>query len=104
MNEDSNEIPEQLIINNKDEFYMWILIYIQGLIFFIIINIGIKFRTMQYIPDRSDKTILEAIDNIFCIYNKGGFNIKEIHADPEFNKIDSNIMDELDIIFNPAPT
>ena len=40
---------------------------------------------------------------MFCVYNKGGFNIKEIHADPEFNKIDSNIMDELDIVFNPTP-
>ena len=46
---------------------------------------------------------MEAIDNVFCVYNKRGFNIKEIYADPEFNKIDSNIMDELDIVFNPAP-
>ena len=71
--------------------------------FFTTISIDIKFRTVQYIPDRSGKTILEAIDNVFCVYNKGGFKIKEIRADPEFNKIDSNIMDELDIVFNPAP-
>ena len=29
---------------------------------------------------------MEAIDNVFRVYNKGNFKIKEIRADPEFIK------------------
>ena len=63
----------------------------------------IHFRTIQYIINTKDNTIMEALDNVFRVYNKGNFKIKEIRADPEFIKISDDVLDEMDIQFNPTP-
>ena len=57
----------------------------------------IHFRTIQYMTNTKDDTIIKAIDNIFRVYNKGNFTIKEIRADPEFIKISNEILNDMDI-------
>ena len=46
---------------------------------------------------------MEVIDNVFRVYNKGNFKIKEIRAGPEFIKISDEVLDNMDIEFNPTP-
>ena len=46
---------------------------------------------------------MEAINNVFRVYNKGNFKIKEIRADLEFIKINDEVLDDMDIEFNPTP-
>ena len=46
---------------------------------------------------------MEAIDNVFRVYNKGNCNIKEITADSELIKISDEVLDDMDIEFNPTP-
>ena len=76
--------------------------YIQGLTFLTTISIDLKFRTIKYIPNRKEKTIFQAIDEVFWLYNKRKFIIKEVWADPEFTKLSQELLDELDIYFNPV--
>ena len=64
----------------------------------------VSFRTIQYITNTKEHTIMEAINNVFRVYNKGNFKIKEIKADPEFIKISDKILDNMDIEFNPTPS
>ena len=46
---------------------------------------------------------MEAINNVFRVYNKRNFKIKEIWASPEFIKISDKVLDNNNIQFNPTP-
>ena len=74
--------------------------YIQGLIFLTAILIDLIVRTIKYIPNWKESIIFQAIDEVFYLYNKRKFIIKEAQADPEYTKLSQELLDELDIYFN----
>ena len=59
------EVPKELIENNKEVVLCVDIIWIQGLPFLATISIDIGFRTVQYLANTKEKTIMEAIDNVF---------------------------------------
>ena len=97
------EVPKGIIKNNKEVVLCVDIIWVQGLPFLATISIDIGFRTVQFLNNTKEKIVMEAINNVFQVYNKGNFKIKEIQADPKFIKISNNILDDLDIQFNPTP-
>ena len=97
------EVPKELIQNNQEITLCVDIVYVQGLPFLATISVDIHFRTIQYMTNTKDDTIMEALDNVFRVYNKGNFKIKEIRADPEFIKISDDVLDDMDIHFNPTP-
>ena len=90
------EVPKELIENNKEIILCMDIVY-PRFTFLAIISIDVSFRTIQYIINIKEDTIIEAIGNVFRVYNKGNFKIKEIRANPEFIKISDKVLDNIDI-------
>ena len=44
----------------------------------------IRFGTVQYMTTRTTEDIYQGIEYAVKLYNKGGFNVTTILADPEF--------------------
>ena len=55
--------------------------------------------TAELIDKRSKMLLYEAMDHVFRVYNKAGYNIKYLHVDPEF-KFMTETMKELDVTVN----
>ncbi len=51
--------------------------------FLVTVSKNIKLVIVVHIDNRSEKTLLEALDKLFRVYNHAGFQIKEVFADPE---------------------
>ena len=96
------EIPKQLIEANKNVILCMDIIHVQGLRFLTTISIDLKFRTIEYLEDWKIKTIYLGLDSVLRVYNKAGFEVKEIRADPEFIPLEEEVMDEMNIQLNPA--
>ena len=69
--------------------------------FLVTISKKIKYTTIDPIPSRHKSDMLNAFDNVFRIYNTAEFQIKMIHADPEF-KIFKDDFADIDIELNCA--
>ena len=52
--------------------------------FLTMISKRICYRTIEWIPNRSTTSLLNAFTNVFCIYNCAGLTIWSLHCDPEF--------------------
>ena len=77
------------------------IMYIQNIMFLVTISKRIKYTTIDPIPSRRKSDMLNAFDNVFRIYNTAEFQIKMIHADPEF-KIFKDDFADIDIELNCA--
>jgi hypothetical protein len=67
---------------------------------FLVTMSKIKLITIQYIEDRRDETIMEALEHTFVKYNHAGFDAQEIHCDPEFETIKLSLEIKYDLIVN----
>ena len=75
------------------------IMYVQGQTFLTTISSKICYRTVEYIPDRSESALCRAFDNVFQLYNLHGFVITSIAADPEFEVLEKHMAD-IDIELN----
>ena len=75
------------------------VMYIQGLTFLTTISKKICYRTIEYVVDRSEDSLMSALDNVFRIYNLNGFVISKMFADPEFVELKPTLAD-IDIELN----
>ena len=82
---DEIDIPEEILKRLKDLDMEIDIMFINGIAFLVTTTLILKFRTITYSPSRKKKAILEALDEVFRIYNKAEFNIVNIRADNEFN-------------------
>ena len=48
---------------------------------------------VQPIPNRSTKALNAAFDEVFRVYNRGGFTISRIYCDPEFRHLRQTMVD-----------
>ena len=90
------EIPKALIREHKNVELCADIMYIQNMPFLTTISKSISYRTIQWIPDKTTKTLMDAFDAVFRIYNKAGFIINILHCDPEFCHL-KDVMDDVDI-------
>ena len=71
------------------------IMFAQNIPFLTTISRRLCYRTAQVIPNRSTKALTKAFDDVFCIYNRGGFTISKIHCDPEFRHL-QDVMADID--------
>ena len=64
------------------------------------IDRAIHFRSLIPLKSRSQDDLYMGIDKILRNYNKGGFNIKMIHRDREFEEFMDLIKDDLEVDMN----
>ena len=69
--------------------------------FLVTVSKRIKYITIDPIPTCRKSNMLNASNNVFRIYNTAEFQIKTIHADPEF-KIFKDDFTDIDINLNWA--
>ena len=93
------EIPKEIMKTHKDIHLCADIMYVQEVMFLVTISKNIKFMMAEPIEKRSKMLLYEAMDRVFRVYNKAGFNIKYLHVDPEF-KFMTETMKELDVTVN----
>ena len=85
------EIPKEFIEAHKGVILFVDVLYIDGVTFLLTLSKNIRLITIWYIKDRKEETLLEAVDETFTKYNKAGFEIKEFHADNEFQCFEDHL-------------
>ena len=93
------EIPRELIKAHKGVILCADIMFINEVPFLVTMSKNIQFITSRYLPNKKKESLLEAFDATFIKYNKAGFVIKELHADPEFECIEQE-MELNDITMN----
>ena len=96
------EIPEKLKDEHKNVTLCADIVFVDNIPFFHTISIDLNFRTIEELATRTQRDILEALDNVFRIYNKAGYTVVEIRTDPEFTSLQNDLFDDMDIIINPT--
>jgi hypothetical protein len=94
------EIPQELIDNHSNVILCMDVMKINGLSFLTTISRNIMYRTAEWVPQQTSSVYRSAMDNIFCIYNKAGFNITTIHCDNEFQPLMNELQDVYNIRMN----
>ena len=99
--QDYIKIPSELKNAYQGIHLCAVLMYIQGIIFLVMVSKNIKFITIQCILTRSKSLVCKAFDQTFRVYNKAGFKIDTIYVDPEF-KVLKYVFINNDITMNYA--
>ena len=60
------------------------------------------YRTCSKIPNTTSEAYYKVIDKVFRMYNKGGYTIKRIECDGEYEPLMEKVQDDLDIEMNYA--
>lgn len=81
---DHIEIPPELVLRQHHVDLCVDTFFVNGLPFFSSISKRLMYRTCVRIPDRSAAHYRTALEDLFGIYESGGFTIVRIHADQEF--------------------
>ena len=81
------EIPPELIEAHKGIELCVGNMFIDGVGFLLTVSKNVQLVTIRFIPERCKANLRTALDHTFSIYNKAGFEIKTLHADPEFECI-----------------
>ena len=63
---------------------------------------NICYRTSQFVIDKSVSSYQAALHEVFKIYNKAGFHIREIRCDNEFKPLQSVLQETYGINVNFA--
>ena len=87
--DDYVEIPKELIRAHQGIVLCADVMWIDGVPSLLTISKNIKLHTIRYIESRTQTTLLEALDDTFVKYNHAGFEIKQLHADPEFQCVET---------------
>ena len=85
------EIPRALIQAHQGIILFADNMFIDGVMLLVSLSKHIKLGTSTYLPDKNKNTLLWTLEDIVLHYNKAGFYIKELHADPEFNCVKPDI-------------
>ena len=87
------EIPRELISAHQGIILFADVMFIDGVPMMVTLSKNVRLITITYIPLRDKDTLLWALDDVFRKYNMSGFEIKEFHADPEFQCVTKELED-----------
>ena len=86
-------VPKALMKKHRNVELCADIMFIQGLPFLTTISKKIKYRTIEWLKDRSKESLLAAFDTVFQIYNKAGFQIAKLFVNPEFRVLEDEMTD-----------
>jgi hypothetical protein len=77
-------LPPDVFDRNQETTVCADIMYINGITFFVTVSRKIKFGTIQDLSSRTKINVLRAMDRIFAIYHAGGFTVRHMLMDGEF--------------------
>ena len=92
------EIPKELISLNEEVILSIDGMTVNTLKFLTTISHEIYYRTGQYVATATSDEFIKCMNEIYYVYKKGGFTVREIHCDNESHKA----MDEFAASKNPV--
>jgi hypothetical protein len=98
--EDSIEIPEELILQNREIDLCIDIMYVNECGFMTTIDQTIQFRSALPIENRTHEEYYRVLDMVLRLYNSAGFHIKTIHCDGEFRAMMDKVKDDLGVCMN----
>ena len=78
------EVPRELKLAHQGIILCADILFIEEIPFLMTVSKHLKFITIRFLPNQKKDTIAKALDETFVRYNKADFEVKELHADPEF--------------------
>ena len=96
------EIPTTLIATHKSVALCMDTMTINGLSFLTTVSKNIKYRTIEWLPNKTGTSYRSVLDNVFRLYNKAGFTIVTIDCNNEYKSIMNDIGDNTDVKMNYA--
>jgi hypothetical protein len=98
--EDTIEIPEELILQNREIDLCINIMYVNKCGFMTTIDQMIQFRSVLPIENRTHEEYYHVLDMVLRLYNSTGFHIKTIHCDGEFRAMMDKVKDDLGVCMN----
>jgi hypothetical protein len=96
------EIPSELILKQKDIVLCIDRIKVNGLTFLTTVSRNICYRTAQFVIDKSVSSYRAVLHEVFKIYNKAGFYLREIRCDNKFKPLQGILQETYGISVNFA--
>ncbi len=93
------DVPKEILKPHRSVDLCIDIMYVQRQMFLVTVSKNIKLVIVVHLNNRNEKTLLEALDKSFRVYNHAGFQIKAVFADPEFKFMRDPLID-LDIKLN----
>ena len=91
---DQVAVPDELYDRHNEVTLAIDAMFINKLPFLTTISKGIMYRTAMWMTKRTVEQYHEKLDQVFDIYNKAGFRIKEVRCDNEFHPIFDGIEED----------
>jgi hypothetical protein len=100
--EDYVEIPRELIAAQQNVTLCADAMKVNGLWFLTTISRNLYYRTAQHVAKRDSGVYTTAFESVMAVYNRGGFQIRRIHADNEFRPLMETMANKHGIAMNYA--
>ncbi len=80
-------VPHMVVERKKVVMMAADVFFVNGIPFLITLSRNIKFVTVEHLPVRTTKALVKHIKRVLHVYGRGGFNVRTILMDGEFEKI-----------------
>ena len=100
---DTIAVPKEIIELHKNVILGVDLMMINKNIFLVSVSRNIKFMTTEFIENMELETILECLKKVIEVYHKGGFYVRHILADLQFEGLSDILYQKYNITYN-APS
>ena len=92
---DQIELLKKLLKRHSDVISCVNIVFINELAFFVTISIDIECRAVECVSNRFTKKVSKALNDALKKCNKAEFQVREIEADNEFNKLKKHAFDNV---------
>jgi hypothetical protein len=100
--DDFIELPRELFEQQEKIVLCIDGIKVNGLTFLTTISKNIFYRTAQFIETKAVSNYMDALKEVFQVYNKAGFRVQEIRSDNEFHPLLNSLYTDFGIRLNMA--
>ena len=84
-------VPPDILDRHRDLVVSMDIFFINKIPFLLTTSRNLHFGTVEALPNRQIRTVLQAIQRMLAIYHARGFRVRTIPADPEFQPLDGMI-------------
>ena len=80
-------IPRAIYERYKDIVLTADVMFVNGIAFLVTLSRGIRLYTTEHIPNRKKDQLTRSLNRITDLYTRGGFRVRTIMMDIEFEKV-----------------
>ena len=88
------EIPSELMNSQRNVDLCFDTVFINGMPFLSTISKRIKYRTIEWVPEKTMEAYKNALRNIIRVYTNAGFKVSTLSCDREYAPLINKIQDE----------